>query len=194
MMFKLRLLINEQERGGDHMLIRKRLRAGISLMIALLFLIFSVLPVLPARAQVTPQESPSSVFAGGTGTETDPYLVATAEHLNQVRNHLAAHFRQTADIDLGTAPWNKDKGWRPIGASTSGSPFTGTFDGGGFTISGLTINRPATGYQGLFGYTTAPCCKISAWPGCSCRQAVTAAAWPVLPAAVLWKTSRFPPG
>ena len=39
----------------------------------------------------------------------------------------------------------------PIG--DSGAPFTGNFDGQGFTISGLTINRSGEDYVGLFGYT-----------------------------------------
>lgn len=89
-------------------------------------------------------------FAGGSGTEDDPYLVATAEDLDDVRNYLGAHFLQTADIDLGGAPWNEGEGWEPIG--TSGAQFTGTFDGGGYTIHNLTSNRPETSYQGLFGY------------------------------------------
>jgi len=39
----------------------------------------------------------------------------------------------------------------PLG--TSGTPFLGTYDGGNFTISDLTINRPDTSYIGLFGMT-----------------------------------------
>jgi hypothetical protein len=42
-------------------------------------------------------------FAGGSGTESDPYLVATAIQLDNVRNHLDAHSRQTADINLDVA-------------------------------------------------------------------------------------------
>ena len=40
-------------------------------------------------------------------------------------------------------------GWDPIG--TSSIPFTGTFDGRGYTIFGLFINRPGGDYVGLFG-------------------------------------------
>lgn len=88
-------------------------------------------------------------FAGGDGTEITPYLVATAEQLNNVRNHLGAHFLQVADIDLGVAPWNQDEGWLPLGEN--GAPFTGFFDGAGHMISGLFINRSTLGV-GLFGY------------------------------------------
>jgi len=46
--------------------------------------------------------------------------------------------------------------WTPIGrwdpAANTSVPFSGTFDGGGHVISGLTINRPDAQDQGLFGY------------------------------------------
>jgi hypothetical protein len=45
---------------------------------------------------------------------------------------------------------NMGSGWVPLGSS--GDPFTGTFDGQGFTITGLNLNR-AGGYNGLFGST-----------------------------------------
>jgi hypothetical protein len=52
-----------------------------------------------------------------------------------------------------TKTWNASggvyAGFIPIG--TSAAPFTGTFDGGGFSISNLYINRPTTDYVGLFG-------------------------------------------
>jgi hypothetical protein len=51
--------------------------------------------------------------------------------------------------------------WTPIGkiahdkysgAVSESAPFTGTFDGGGYIISNLTINRPESNAQGLFGF------------------------------------------
>jgi len=88
-----------------------------------------------------------TLFAGGSGTQGDPYLVATAEQLNNVRQSPAAHYRQTADIDLGSAPYSSGDGWEPIAA------FIGSYDGGGFTISNLVINRAAASNVGLFGVT-----------------------------------------
>ena len=41
-------------------------------------------------------------------------------------------------------------GWTPIGTSTA--PFAGTFDGAGYTISGLTVNDNSADNVGLFGY------------------------------------------
>ncbi len=92
-----------------------------------------------------------SEFAGGSGTEEDPYLIATEQHLDNVRNYLDKHFLQIADLDLsghGTPP-----GWEPIG--TMANPFTGSYDGGGYTISNLFIERPGSWNNrvpaGLFG-------------------------------------------
>ncbi len=99
---------------------------------------------------------PIEDFEGGSGTEGDPYLVANAAQLNNVRNFLGAHFRQTANIDLGVAPWNEGTGWEPIGEYGWDDPeystfFTGVYDGNGFVIQNLTINRPQKERVGLFG-------------------------------------------
>ncbi|MDA3837901.1 MAG: hypothetical protein PF574_02850 [Candidatus Delongbacteria bacterium] len=52
-----------------------------------------------------------SQFSGGSGTVLDPYHVATATDLDNIRNYLESSFIQTADIDLGVAPWNVGEGW-----------------------------------------------------------------------------------
>lgn len=90
-------------------------------------------------------------FGGGSGTEPDPYLVATPAHLNSVRNQKDAWFLQIADIDLGAAPWNEDEGWQPIGRNTMSENFTGHFNGNNYSIQNLTINQTSD-YTGLFGY------------------------------------------
>lgn len=94
-------------------------------------------------------------FAGGSGTEADPWQIATAEHLSNVRNYLGEehsnkHFIQIADIDLGVAPWNQGEGWIPI-TICSTNRFTGNYDGNHHIISNLFINRPQLRRQSLFG-------------------------------------------
>ncbi len=88
-------------------------------------------------------------FAGGSGNASSPLLVETAEQLNNVRNHPDLYFLQIANIDLGVSPWNESEGWLPIGEESN--VFSGGYDGNGFVISNLFINRLAD-YQGLFGY------------------------------------------
>jgi hypothetical protein len=97
---------------------------------------------------------PPSPFAGGSGTEADPYQVSNAEQLNQVRNYLDKHFIQTDDIDLGVAPWNEGEGWEPIGDYVGEASFKGVYDGNNCIIDGLFINRPEKDGVGLFGETT----------------------------------------
>jgi hypothetical protein len=61
-----------------------------------------------------------------------------------VRNKPTGWFRLRAHIDLSsTASWNGGKGWDPM-------VFRGTFDGNGFEIRNLPINRPGQWIVGLF--------------------------------------------
>lgn len=92
-------------------------------------------------------------FAGGTGTESDPYIIQTAEQLNEVRNYLDGNnFRLDNDIDLTSylAANSAENGWLPIGSDPEG--IIGSFDGNGHVISGFYINRPETSNVGLFGF------------------------------------------
>jgi len=89
-------------------------------------------------------------FEGGDGSSENPYKVMTAEQLYMVRNNLSGHYLQVADIDLDILPYNSGVGWTPIGNITT--PFEGKYDGGGFTISNLLINRPLEKHNGLFGF------------------------------------------
>ncbi len=86
-------------------------------------------------------------FGGGTGTSSDPLLIATANHLNELKddgNCWGYEFRQTADISMGGVTWT----------TSIGGNFTGTYNGSGYVISDLTIARTAYSYVGLFGTVT----------------------------------------
>ena len=102
--------------------------------------------------------------AVGDGTIGSPYQIATLANLKWIsesETRWSSNYIQTANIDASsTANWNCGAGWSPIGRATtvpfsatsfSNRPFTGTYNGGDYTISGLTINRPALNYVGLFG-------------------------------------------
>jgi hypothetical protein len=101
----------------------------------------------------------ASAFSGtGGGTPDSPYIITTAEQLNEARNDLSASYRLGADIDL--TAWidanSPVAGWEPVGFGTltDPHPFTGNFDGNGHFITGLWINRPDNDYIGLFGQVT----------------------------------------
>ncbi|QNK57458.1 InlB B-repeat-containing protein [Paenibacillus sp. PAMC21692] len=91
----------------------------------------------------------------GSGTASDPYLIANADLLDQVRYYntgAGIHFKQTAHIDLAHfANDDGSKGWVPIGNSFA--PFLGQYDGNGFSIANLTLYRQDENDAGLFGYT-----------------------------------------
>ena len=107
----------------------------------LLMALATVLVVLP----------PVQVLAQGE-TADDPIVVTTCAELNGMRNNLDAHYALGADIDCSaTSTWNASAGWEPIG--TLAAPFNGSLDGNGHTISGLTVNRQADYFIGLFGVT-----------------------------------------
>lgn len=79
-------------------------------------LVVSVFAAFPLRA---------AAFGGGDGTAGSPYVVASAEDLRGVGG-AGLYFVQSGDIDLGGEAWN------PIGK------LEGTYDGGGYKITGLT--------------------------------------------------------
>ena len=90
-------------------------------------------------------------FGGGSGTESDPYLISNAQQLaylayvvNNGNSYSGKYFEQTANIDLSAYYWN------PIGNSRVDS-FSGNYDGSGCIISGL-FTQSGKSYQGLFGY------------------------------------------
>ena len=83
----------------------------------------------------------------GSGTETDPYQISTADGLKWFRDKVNdAKTKEetkicavlTEDIDLNNEPWT------PIGIGEDTRkedlPYSGTFDGNGHTISGLNVN------------------------------------------------------
>ncbi|MDO8810658.1 MAG: beta-propeller fold lactonase family protein, partial [Gallionella sp.] len=78
----------------------------------------------------------------------------TAADLQGMNGGLSLNYALGGNIDAtGTSAWNTNMGFTPVGDVTT--PFSGTFDGLGHTVSGLTINRPATNGIGLFGYGAA---------------------------------------
>lgn len=110
----------------------------------------------------------------GEGTAENPYLIYTAAGLKEFRDIVNgengkikksdAHAKLMSDIVLNDGTFDKDgnytpgesgkaaEEWTPIGwyeNINSNSPYTGTFDGGGYTIKGVYVTGEQ--YAGLFG-------------------------------------------
>ena len=95
-------------------------------------------------------------FSGGNGTVEDPYQIADWYRLDDVRNYLSSHFILMNDLDsnsigyteLASTTAHEGKGWQPIAAN---STFVGSFDGQGYDICDLFIDRSDESTVGLFG-------------------------------------------
>ena len=89
--------------------------------------------------------------------ETSATEITDWYELDAVRENRSRNYTLTNDLDETTAGYeevagpaaNNGTGFEPIGNDSD--PFTGTFDGAGHTISGLTIDRTGENTVGLFG-------------------------------------------
>lgn len=93
---------------------------------------------------VKQKKSDNPKFEAGNGTETEPYIIATAAQLDEVRNFPSACFELSKDIDLSSYLNSNSSGWTPI------KYFTGKFDGKKHTIKGLWISLSSIDNVGLF--------------------------------------------
>lgn len=93
----------------------------------------------------------------GDGSPGNPYQISTPEQLNAIgldTNLLDKCFILTADIDMSAYTGTQ---YNIIGKYIAGityTPFTGTFDGNGYVVSGLTYTTVSQYDQsvGMFGY------------------------------------------
>ena len=86
----------------------------------------------------------SALGAQGSTTQTD---------VQGMNGNRGGRYALGSNIDASsTSGWSAGEGFLPIGISAI--KFTGTFDGLGHTVNGLTINRSGTDHVGLFGYTS----------------------------------------
>lgn len=142
-------------------------------------LILAVVPISALSADgvwdgVMPEANQNAAYSGGSGTQSDPFIIATAEDLAQLSVNAATfsnyssgkYFLQTDDIVLNPSDvFETDSSgvitgikegetaniWTPIGIYISGSnDFGGRYDGGGKAIHGVYIDNTSD-YQGLFG-------------------------------------------
>ena len=109
---------------------KKRLLA----LLLVLAMVFSLMPAALAADTLS-----------GSGTEDDPYLLATAADLKAFRDMANAEASSklcatlTADIDLGGEAWTP---FEPSSGYVS-EAYAGTFDGANHTIKGLSVNSLA---------------------------------------------------
>lgn len=106
---------------------------------------------------VQDEQSGEAVFASGSGTADDPWVIESAQQLNLMHEHLDGHYILGADIDLADFG-----GFEPIGVfeplseeedetALPEAAFTGSFNGNGHKISNITIEAGEKSGVGLFG-------------------------------------------
>lgn len=94
----------------------------------------------------------------GAGTAESPYRIQNAEQLRAFADmvngvgsvpNTGLCAVLTQNIDLSGVCGADIGSWTPIG--TKKNPYTGSFDGGSFTVSGLYYHKTKASYVGLFG-------------------------------------------
>ena len=105
------------------------------------------------------------LFSGCHKDDKEPvfFSVATETDLRKVGTGkdgwtISANYKLTANITLDLPPEAGESNWTPIAISDEEwnlGGFTGTFDGNGHIISGITVNNPHKNPQGMFSYVGA---------------------------------------
>ena len=96
------------------------------------------------------------LIAGIAGCAPPPIEIRDWYDLHAIRNNLGGSYILMNDLDSTTAGYmelasetaNGGRGWESIG--TSDDQFTGSFNGQGYEIRDLFINRPDENYVGIF--------------------------------------------
>ena len=92
---------------------------------------------------------------GGRDAQRAPTMIYNVNDLQNMSVGLGNDYALANDIDASaTSGWNGGAGFQPVGDGSR--QFTGTFDGKGYNITGLTINRGNQDYIGFFGFTSSP--------------------------------------
>ena len=124
-------------------------RIFCALVLALTFIITTLVGIAGSPVQYL--YAAGGAFGGGTGTPSDPYIIEDVADLQAMKNNLTAYYALSNNIDASaTSGWNDGQGFEPIGDVDN--RFSGGFDGGGYNITGLYINRPSTNNIGLLGH------------------------------------------
>ena len=94
----------------------------------------------------------STTFSSGDGSETNPYVIKTAEQLAYLATLVNNGSFGKSNVILANNIDLSGYSWTSIGKDSSHC-FSGVFNGNGYTISGLDITSNS-GISGLFGYVS----------------------------------------
>ena len=134
-----------------------------AMLICFIAVLFMQMPVLADdEVPVTAwRDNAAATFAGGSGTEADPYLITDGAQLAKVAKDVEdnvtaykdVYFKLENDIDLSAHRWNPIGVWKWYeNGPSENKTFAGFLDGNGKTITGLIVDeRTEKNSAGLFG-------------------------------------------
>lgn len=143
---------------------KEKIKYAGAMLICFIAVLFIRMPVMaddgvPATAW---RDYAAADFAGGSGTETDPYRITDGAQLAKIAKDVEnrnvyenAYFRLENDIDLSAHRWNPIGVYKCYADTTDNRMFSGFLDGNGKTITGLIVDeRTEKNRAGLFGKIT----------------------------------------
>ena len=85
-----------------------------------------------------------NLYASGSGTALDPYLISNAMQLFNINYYTSSYFKLTTDIS--TSAYSELGEWKPIGEASAlyhitTSNFSGQLDGDGYSINTITYSN-----------------------------------------------------
>ena len=143
---------------------KEKIKYAGAMLICFIAVLFIRMPVMADDGvpETAWRDNAAADFAGGSGTETDPYRITDGAQLAKIAKDVEnrnvyenAYFRLENDIDLSAHRWNPIGVYKCYGDTTDNRMFAGFLDGNGKTITGLIVDeRTEKNRAGLFGKIT----------------------------------------
>ena len=142
---------------------KEKIKYAGAMLICFIAVLFIRMPVMADDGvpETAWRDNAATDFAGGSGTEADPYRIEDGAQLAKIAKDVEdnvtvykdAYFRLENDIDLSAHRWNPIGVYKWYeGGATEDRMFAGFLDGNGKTITGLIVDeRTEKNRAGLFG-------------------------------------------
>ena len=141
---------------------KEKIKYAGAMLICFIAVLFIRMPVMADDGvpETAWRDNAATDFAGGSGTEADPYQITDGAQLAKIAKDVEngtvykdAYFRLENDIDLSAHRWNPIGVYKWYeGGATENKTFAGFLDGNGKTIKGLIVDeRIDKNSAGLFG-------------------------------------------
>lgn len=141
---------------------KEKIKYAGAMLICFIAVLFIRMPVMADDGvpETAWRDNAAADFAGGSGTEADPYQITDGAQLAKIAKDVEngtvykdAYFRLENDIDLSAHRWNPIGVYKWYeGGTVENKLFAGFLDGNGKTITGLIVDeRIENNCAGLFG-------------------------------------------